>query len=209
MVLLLLGTWFNLQQKRTDEVRSRAESNASRLTTMLKHLSSESPRERLLATKVAEYFARNGQLPGELMPVLLEVSASDPNKEVSNGAIQSLTALAANNQTLAPSIEKTLEAIPGRVYIQIADARQREKAKQVEEKLRERGLLVPGIENVAGKAVIPRKTNVRYFNDQDKATAEAIVEVLTAAGISSAYAYRVAGINARPGSLEVWFSAND
>lgn len=122
IVLLGLGTWLSGQQRNAEEKRSKAESNANRLTTMLKSLSSDSARERLLATKVTEYFGKNNQLPSELVPALLEISAKDPSKEVSDSAFQSLSAVAETNKVLAPTIEKALKAssilresqVPGR-----------------------------------------------------------------------------------------------
>jgi hypothetical protein len=101
-----------------------------------------------------------------------------------------------------------LSTIPAQVYVQIASESQREKAKEVVAALQQRGYVTPGIENVAGKADSPKNTNVRYFNDEDKATAEAIAAILKEKGIATAYAYRVAQFKVKPGSLEVWFSAD-
>lgn len=220
IALLWLGTWLSGQQRQADAIRdtaqrqadairNTAESNANRLTLMLKSLSSDSARERLLATKVTEYFGKNNQLPGELVPVLLEIAAKDPNKEVSDGAFQSASAVAQTNKDLAPTIEKELNAIPARVYIQIANESQRDKAGQIRAKLIEKNFLVPGIENVSGKAEVPKNTNVRFFNEQDRTAAETVVGILHSAGITKAFAYPVSGQKARPGTLEIWFSQND
>jgi len=209
LVLVALGAWLSKQQREADTTRSTAESNANRLTTMLKSLSSDSTRERLLATKVTEYFGKNNQLPGELVPVLLEIAAKDPNKEVSDSAFQSASAVAETNKDLAPTIVKALNAIPARIYIQIASETQREKAGQIRAKLIEKGFLVPGIENISGKAEVPKNTNVRYFNDLDKSPAETIADLLHSVGISKAFAYAVSDQKARPGTLEIWFSRSD
>src|SRR5262249_51798975 len=80
IALLWLGTWLTEQQRISDEKRSKAEGNANRLTTLLKSLSSDNARERLLATKVTEYFGTQDLLPSELVPVLVEISAKDPDK---------------------------------------------------------------------------------------------------------------------------------
>jgi hypothetical protein len=100
----------------------------------------------------------------------------------------------------------TLLALPVHVYIHIANENQRSKADAVRTTLEEKGYVVPGIENVAGKAELPKKTNVRYFNDQDKPIADAIVAALKEQGVASAYAYRVSRYKVKPGSLEIWFS---
>jgi hypothetical protein len=101
-----------------------------------------------------------------------------------------------------------LSTIPAQVYVQIASESQREKAKEVVAALQQRGYVTPGIEDVSGKADSPKNTNVRYFNDEDKAAAEAIAAILKEKGIATAYAYRVAQFKVKPGSLEVWFSAD-
>jgi len=99
-----------------------------------------------------------------------------------------------------------LSKLPPQVYIQIAAESQLSTAQAIRSTIQQQGYAVPGIENIAGKAAPPKNTNVRYFNDGDKAVAEAIVSLLRQAGIMSAYSYRVSGLKARPGSLEIWFS---
>lgn len=99
-----------------------------------------------------------------------------------------------------------LSAIPVQVFLHIASEAQREKAMQVVTVLQQRGYVTPGIENISGKAESPKNTNVRYFNDEDKTTAEAIATILKDNGIPRAYAYHVSRFKVKPGSLEVWFS---
>lgn len=101
-----------------------------------------------------------------------------------------------------------LSTIPVQVFVQIASELQREKAKEILAVLQQRGYVTPGIENVSGKADSPKITNVRYFNDEDKPIAEAITSVLKERGIEDAYAYHVSQYKVKPGSLEIWFSAN-
>ncbi|MGH8477052.1 MAG: SPOR domain-containing protein [Methylococcales bacterium] len=101
-----------------------------------------------------------------------------------------------------------LPTLPVQVYIQIAAEEQREKAQQIRNVLQQKGYVAPGIENISGKADIPKNTNVRYFNEEDKSIADAVVSILKEHGISSAYAYRVSRLKVKPGSLEIWFSAD-
>ena len=101
-----------------------------------------------------------------------------------------------------------LSTIPVQVFVQIASELQRDKAKEILAVLQQRGYLTPDIENVSGKAEIPRKTNVRYFNDEDKPTAETIASILKEKGIADAYAYHVSQYKVKPGSLEIWFSVD-
>ncbi len=99
-----------------------------------------------------------------------------------------------------------LSTIPVQVFLHIASESQREKAKEVVTVLQQRGYVTPGIENVSGKADIPKKTNVRFFNDEDRPAAEAIAAILNEKGITEAYTYHVSRFKVKPGSLEVWFS---
>ena len=101
-----------------------------------------------------------------------------------------------------------LSTIPVQVFIQIASESQREKAREILAALQQSGFLTPAIENVSGKADSPKKTNVRYFNDGDKPTAEKIVSILKEKGMTEAYAYHVSQYKVKPGSLEVWFSTD-
>ena len=209
VVLLVMGTWIARQQKEADLERIQAENNANRLTNLISYLSSENPRVRLMATKMAKYFAEKGQLPNEIVQVLIEVVSSDPNKQVSESAIQSLKTFSESGNALAPDVKKALSILPDRVYIQIANEKQREKAGAIQEILKQSGFTVPGIENITGKAIPPGNTNVRYFSDQDQPTAMKIAEILKSNGIEKAYASRISGLKANPGTLEIWFAAND
>jgi len=164
IILFFLGNSFNTQLK-----------NSERLTTMLKHLSSENPREREIATKVAQFFGENNQLPKELLPVLLDIANNDSNKNVTIKVRQSLTEMAEKNPSIKQTIKGGFDPI---VYIQIADEIQREKAKKVQSELRQNGFSAPGIENIKGKATIPSNMEIRYFSDEEKNQAEKIGDVL-------------------------------
>jgi hypothetical protein len=100
----------------------------------------------------------------------------------------------------------TLSSLPIQVYIQIANDKQRMKAEAIRVILQEKGYVVPEIENVEGKLDLPRKPNVRYFNDQDKPIADGIVAILIEQGLSSAHAEQVSRYKVKPGSLEILFS---
>lgn len=113
-------------------------------------------------------------------------------------------------QTGTPAARKaaatTLEAITPKVSIHFAQEWQKSRAKNLASSLKDYGFNVPGIENVSGSATSPKITNVRYFNDTDKDTAESIAAMLRKEGFEDAKTYRVAQFSNKPGSLEVWFS---
>ena len=100
-----------------------------------------------------------------------------------------------------------LSMIPVQVFLHIALESQRQKAKDVAAALGQKGFVIPGIENITGKADAPKNTNVRYFNDEDKMAADIIASVLKEKGFIDANAYRVPQYKVTPGSVEVWFSA--
>jgi len=111
--------------------------------------------------------------------------------------------------TARAAASATLSAIPVQVYIQIGNQNQKPRAEAVRAALQEKGYVVPAIENVAGKADLPKRTNVRYFNVQDKSVAEDLVKTLREHGSTSAYAYAVSRLKVKPGSLEIWYSPED
>lgn len=100
-----------------------------------------------------------------------------------------------------------LSMIPVQVFFHIASETQRQTAKDVAGTLQQKGYVIPGIENIAGKADVPGSTSVRYFNDEDRAAAEVIATVLKDKGFTNAKALRVPQFKVTPGSIEVWFSA--
>jgi hypothetical protein len=101
-----------------------------------------------------------------------------------------------------------LMSVPARVLLHVGSEAQKEHAKAIVSKLQERGFIVPAVQNVFGNAELPHKTNVRYFNTEDRVSAEAITNILTSNGVPDAYTSNVTRFKVRPGSLEVWFSAD-
>lgn len=98
-----------------------------------------------------------------------------------------------------------LASIPAQVYLHIGDESVRPLSDAVSAALSEAGLQPMGTENIAGKAGTPNQTQVRFFNEADRATAETIASLLRAQGVSGAIAADVASLKGRPGTLEVWF----
>ncbi len=98
-----------------------------------------------------------------------------------------------------------LTVIPARVYLHIGDEAQRSWAGKLGQTLRGAGYAVQGVEKVAA---VPGSTGVRYFNDEDRAAAEAIAQTLRANGAPDAAAQQVKRYKVRPGSVEVWLAAS-
>ena len=103
-----------------EEKRIAAENSASRLTTLLKNLSSE-PQGATDCDKNCRVLCEEQSASAGIDPGLIEISLTDPNRSVSSGAVQSLAAAGESNKSLAPTIKQTLAELPDRVYIHIRD----------------------------------------------------------------------------------------
>jgi hypothetical protein len=91
------------------------------------------------------------------------------------------------------------------VYIQVArdDAAKRKLAAALKTELDARAILAPGIQ-LMSDSVIPNRTQVRYFNDDDRGTAQALAAVVKGTTNADPTLARPA-LQAKPGTLEVWF----
>ena len=103
----------------------------------------------------------------------------------------------------------TAKILPPRVYIQIKDESQRARAKEVAEKLKAGGLIVPGIENVGEKA--PPQTELRYFNQAASNEVSNITDILQGENIKVKEVLVPGQENAnkiRARHYELWFGAD-
>jgi hypothetical protein len=57
---------------------------------MLTHLSSTNECEQKMTISVAQFFARQNELPAELCPVLIQIASTDPKAEVAAAATKTL-----------------------------------------------------------------------------------------------------------------------
>ena len=109
------------------------------------------------------------ETPADPPSVLLVATAREEA-----GLTRKAASLLAN--TAPERVEQTLEAlpesiskkVPPRVYLHIAEEGQRPAAQALQTALIEVGFIVPGIQNVAGKAYVPPQSEVRYFASDDR-----------------------------------------
>ena len=100
--------------------------------------------------------------------------------------------------------ENTKKPVAPFVYLQIADESQRKAVRGLQTDLITSGYVAPGIENVAKRnAQSPEQTEVRYFRDQDRDTAEGVVKQLAEKGITAKLVGKH-GTAKKP--IEVWLS---
>jgi hypothetical protein len=114
-------------------------------------------------------------------------------------------------KVLTSEAQKELSSVRARVYIQITGEEQRRPAAALQRRLEASGYIVPGIENVAEKAIIPARTEVRYNRDEERDEAFRILQILKDAGLKvdvKDEPTRIpgSGKGTRAGHYEVWFS---
>ncbi|GEM_PF-4516546 len=209
VVIWTLGIYITNQQREADANKLRVENNATHVTNLLQHLSSQNRRERLLAAKVTEYFSQNKLLPPELKPVLLEIAKNDSDSVVASVAKKTLMTDSANGKAAHKEYAGALQNFPVRVYIQIANKSQLKTANLLQTDLRKLGMNVPGIENIENKVAPPSTAVVRFFNDADQGVADNIKNILVSYKMNSPLATQVKGLKAKQGTIEVWFSKTD
>lgn len=140
--------------------------------------------------------------------------------EVANGPHASPSPSPAPGVTATPTPLATpanqTQLPEARVYIQIYDEEQRQRAVGIQAALRERGFVVPGIENVAitnpalAKNAV-KGTEVRYFNPQDSDAARTIRDFLQQYPDFHDKRVELRSLNLRtnPGTIEIWFAQQD
>src|SRR5262245_31015735 len=205
-VLLLVGQMYDRRERTSTQERVKADVEASRITTLLRSLASESARERTMALTVAQYFGDRGELPQELLPPIQEMALHDPSAEVAKAAGGALNATAKRNPALASEIQRSVAHEATRVYFEISSEAQRDLAKRLSTALAAGGYSVPGIEVVD---VPPDQTQVRFFHAEDKPRAEDLAKRLGAFGLKDVRLHLITGQDRAPvKQLEVWISAS-
>ena len=125
----------------------------------------------------------------------LSGSESKPDQQKIKDAVE---------RSLAQTVDAT--QLPPRIYVQIAREEQRKRAAEVAHQLQASGYIVPGIENVRGKA--PNTSELRFCPkdnsvDQDLA---GITKALQAISVSVTSVRLPNCGNVRPRHYEIWFS---
>jgi len=170
-------------------------------------LTSDSDDDRSQALENLRQLATNGQLPPDLVPVIVDtVKANEPSKaEETRLHIQE--AMKVNADVPGDVIVK----MPIRVFIHVrADQRQqRDKAAaEVKARLEGNGLVVPGVERVSTG---PLNNELRYFRNDEAGEAADIISYLKDLDIGNTQARYVRGYEnssiVRPHQYEFWFGA--
>ncbi len=95
------------------------------------------------------------------------------------------------------------EEVQPLVYLHITDEAQRPRAQALADKLRERGYVVPSIENVGKQPNLPENNELRLFSGSEQKDQEDLVALLGAEGIESQLVS--SKVVTRPRQYEFWF----
>lgn len=109
---------------------------------------------------------------------------------------------ATTNIDITPAGNKRLK-----VYFQIGNENQREMAVKSQRALKSAGIFVPGIERISSAANL-ENSEVRYFSDEDEASANAVKALVESSSQQLLNLKKVGGYTAAPGLIEVWFGKN-
>jgi hypothetical protein len=125
-----------------------------------------------------------------LVPALTTIAITGQNRTSQQKAISVLADTEVSADVIEHAISEAAKLSPTeqnivlpRVYIHIASEDQRKAAKVLQSQLIAKNYIVPGIENVSGKAKIPAKLQVRYFDPQAKESADSILQLIKNGGI--------------------------
>jgi hypothetical protein len=120
------------------------------------------------------------------------------NQEIERSA--AVTPPAAKASTV--SYDQLREAV---VYIEVdrSNDAQQKQAKMLVDTLRSNSVITPGVERLA-TATMPSKTQVRYFNDSDRARAEELASIVIGATGQPVIVVKPK-LEAKVGTLELWF----
>ena len=199
-----------LENQRDEEARNNQQREDSEfLVTLLPYLTNSDPTIRLRAVDIIGTRYARRDMPTEIKNVVAKVIEGE-GADFENQSSETKRVLAnvvrTYEQQPAPdsAVSNAIAQLPARLYLQIFDESQRPQAQGVQAAL-QKNFLVLGIENVQNKATAGPVTEVRYFNDSDKATADKVVAVLIQQGLKDAVARRIQ-MSAKPGTVEIWFS---
>jgi len=221
-----------------DELKKERDRSAH-LVNLLNQLTSENSQDRLAAVNGLRELNENAnegdKLPRDIIPVIVAVTANDPDKGVSSAASYFYAVLndiqqvqeqvQGSKSVLTDSIIQAAEqknvaltqtklTISPRVYFQLANESQRQRADKLAAALRTIGFTVPAYEIVGAKA--PNNGQLRWYepaNETDlPATTgnrdRALQKIRDVDGPNWAAVKLRPSSGVRPNHFELWFGAD-
>jgi len=167
-------------QKKADELQRQAVALQSQVAEIQKKADELKQTEEALKVSV------------DFLESVLGRVAKENKRVVERAAVASAT----------DSALKAAEVQP-LVYLHITDEAQMPRAQALADKLRERGYVVPSIEDVSEQPNLPENNELRLFSGSEQKDQEDLVALLGAEGIQSQLVS--SKVVTRPRQYEFWF----
>lgn len=120
-------------------------------------------------------------------------------------SIKPAVALSVDAEQLEKSYYEKLQSSLSIIYIQvdISDKIKQDEASKIRNYLIKNKIITPNIEKIDSKK-IPQKTQVRYFNGEDKEKAESLASIIKITSDINAYSIKPNIKGVKIGTLELW-----
>lgn len=211
MVLIAVSLWSlwrvrgeirGLEQRKAEMTAqiNQAQQEVQKLEEQRRAL--EEQRE-LLSKTISEIAVRDPEPVKQAINVATAAQLKAPKDEQDKKKMQYAEEAIRQLSLNAPRVASTLK----RIYLHIGNEKQRERAQQIAQQLKQANYIVPGIENVGDRA--PQGlTELRcsWRNDAERDEAMKIISLLQQWGVQTAP--QPVKIATRPWQYEIWFGAS-
>jgi hypothetical protein len=178
--------------------------NVAALLKLLTDMASDDDKTRALAIETMKSLAANNKVDPALIPVIQEILKNrDP--EAANDIKKAIQRAAESAPKPTPTPNATNQAT--RIFIHITDESQRQRAQQIQAKLRSLGFYAPQIQLVDYG---PSYNQLKYFHRNETDAAKAMVTTLKSIGIDGVRENYIEGYEnstlIKPNQFELWFA---
>jgi hypothetical protein len=201
LVIFGVGFQYSCQKDKVDRTRQQFDRDAG----YVKALASDNEREREVTLAIVDALIEQKEFTPALRSAVAVLAAGKRDEPSTKIAQRVLDRAAETSPALNAQIQQTAQALPIRVYIQIANPDQRKGAETLRSELSSKGFVAPGVELRADES--PDNTEIRYFSQGDQEQARSV------AGIAQQLGYKTAQVKDSSGGvkgkapvrqLEVW-----
>ncbi|HEV8204334.1 MAG TPA: hypothetical protein VGP98_08855 [Pyrinomonadaceae bacterium] len=229
---LVVSGLLYLRLNRLKAELAKEKDRSENLVRLLNHLMSADRNERLDSVNGLIDLDKKGDLPRDLVPVIVAVTSNEKDKDISYTAayfyssLKELNAVQKSNSELTDEIIKTAKekntlltenrpivGLPPRVYFQLANSNQRARAEKIADSMKALGFIVPSFEVV--EKGTPRNNELRWYrttDGSDQGYAESRQQALAKVKEVDGQGWTLVGLNpsssVRTGTLELWFASD-
>lgn len=229
---LVVSGLLYLRLNRLKAELARERDRSENLVRLLNRLTSADRNERMESVRGLTELDKKGNLPRDLVQVIVAVTANEKDQEISKeanyfyGSLKELNAVQQTNSELTKSIIATaqeknslltenrqIEGLPPRVYFQLANNNQRARADKIADAVKQLGFIVPPYEIV--EKGTPRNNELRWYRATDgsdqvysDSRQKALARVKEVDGLGWTLVGLQPSNSVRPGTLELWFAGD-